>query len=400
MHDVNALIVDTNKRVGDNWRKRYHNLVLHDPVWYDHLPYLNFPPQWPVFTPKDKLAGWLESYASTMELNVWMDTRVTSTSWNETKKRWDISVSRTRKDGSQEVRTFYPRHIIQATGQSSEKYQPYIPGAEIFEGEHICHSSEFPGVSGEGFGKSVVVVGSCTSAHDIAHDFVEKGYEVTMIQRSSTTVVSTDALMASLGGLFAEDGPPTEDADVVMNGMSTSLLKTMQVQASKKARSHDKNLLEGLTKAGYKLDDGPRESGIMFKYFQRAGGYYIDSGSSRLIVDGKIKMAQSHQIAEILLHGVKLVDGSVLKADEIIFATGYQSMRTQTRRIFGDDIADQVPDVFGFNEEGEFRGLWQRTGHPGFWFHGGSLALCRYYSLLLALQIKGLEENLYSYGEL
>ncbi|CAG9937398.1 unnamed protein product [Clonostachys rosea f. rosea IK726] len=400
MQKVNALIIDKNERVGDNWRKRYHNLVLHDPVWYDHLPYLNFPPQWPIFTPKDKLAGWLESYTTTMELNVWMNTRILSTSWDNAKNRWDISVSRTRDDGSEEVRLFHPHHVIQATGQSGEKYQPSIPGADSFEGHRICHSSEFPGVSEDGQGKSAVIIGSCTSAHDIAHDFVEKGYEVTMVQKSSTTVVSTDALMDSMQGLFAEGGPPTEDADLVMNGMPTSLLKTMQVQASKKTRRYDKDLLEGLTKAGYKLDDGPRESGMMFKYFQRAGGYYIDSGTSQLIVDGRIQMAQSHQIAEILPHGVKFVDGSETKADEIVFATGYQSMRTQTRQIFGDAIADQVPDVFGFNQEGEFRGLWQRTGHPGFWFHGGSLALCRYYSLLLALQIKGLEENLYSYNEI
>ena len=35
-------------------------LLLHDPVWYDHLPYLPFPESWPVFTPRDKLADWLE----------------------------------------------------------------------------------------------------------------------------------------------------------------------------------------------------------------------------------------------------------------------------------------------------------------------------------------------------
>jgi len=43
MLGVNALIIDRNERVGDNWRQRYHQLVLHDPVWYDHLPYINFP---------------------------------------------------------------------------------------------------------------------------------------------------------------------------------------------------------------------------------------------------------------------------------------------------------------------------------------------------------------------
>ncbi len=43
MLGVSTLIIDRNERVGDNWRQRYHQLVLHDPVWYDHLPYINFP---------------------------------------------------------------------------------------------------------------------------------------------------------------------------------------------------------------------------------------------------------------------------------------------------------------------------------------------------------------------
>ena len=70
MLGVNALIIDKNERVGDNWRQRYHQLVLHDPVWYDHLPYINFPPHWPIFTPKDKLAEFFECYAKLLELNV------------------------------------------------------------------------------------------------------------------------------------------------------------------------------------------------------------------------------------------------------------------------------------------------------------------------------------------
>ena len=70
-----------------------------------------------------------------------------------------------------------------------------------------------------------------------------------------------------------------------------------------------------------------------------------------------------------------------------------------TRIIHGDEVADKVGDVWGFNEEGEMRTIWQRSGHPGFWFHGGNLAMCRYYSRLLALQIKGLEEGLYEVDE-
>ena len=69
-------IVDRGERVGDNWRKRYHALTLHNQVYVNHLPYMPFPPNWPVYIPKDKLANWFESYAEAMELNYWTGNRV------------------------------------------------------------------------------------------------------------------------------------------------------------------------------------------------------------------------------------------------------------------------------------------------------------------------------------
>ncbi|KAH0592788.1 hypothetical protein MHUMG1_09433 [Metarhizium humberi] len=356
--------------------------------------------RWPIFSPKDKIAQWFEAYANIMELNVWMKTRVMETSWDETKKCWTVCVEHTTADGSVERRTFHPRHIIQATGHSGEKNQPDIKGADAFKGDLICHSSEFSGARQGRRGKTAVVVGSCNSALDIAQDFAEKGYDVTVVQRSSTHVVSSYAVTdIALKGLYSEGGPPVEDADLIIQSMPNSVLKAIQVKIAEIQRNHDKDMLLGLAKAGFKVDNGPDEAGLFFKYFQRGGGYYIDVGASKLIIDGKIKVKQGLEVAEILPYGLRFSDQSELKADEIVLATGYQSMKSHTRQIFGDGVADKVEEVWGFNEEGEWRTMWQRSGHPGLWYHGGNLGLCRYYSRLLALQIKGMEENLYSYDE-
>ena len=51
---VPTIIVEKNKKPGDSLRKRYKSLCLHDPVWYDHMPYLPFPDDWPIFAPKDR----------------------------------------------------------------------------------------------------------------------------------------------------------------------------------------------------------------------------------------------------------------------------------------------------------------------------------------------------------
>ncbi|KAF1838033.1 FAD/NAD(P)-binding domain-containing protein [Decorospora gaudefroyi] len=395
MLNVPAIMVDQNERVGDNWRKRYRQLVLHDPVWYDHLPYVPFPSHWPVFTPKDKLAEFFEAYVNLLELNVWTSTSLKSTSWDENKKVWTVTVERRKSDGTSETRTLHPKHIVQATGHSGEKNFPKIKGMDDFKGDRLCHSSEHPGANPESKGKKAVVVGCCNSGHDIAQDFFEKGYNVTLVQRSTTCVVSSESI-CDIGnkGLFDQDGPPVDDADLTQWGVPSELLKLQQLKLTKVQAEHDKKIHDGLRAAGFGLDSGPMDAGLFIKYFQRGGGYYIDVGASQLIIDGKIKIKQGQEIAQILPNGIEFADGDKLEADEIVFATGYQNMRTQARKIFGDEVADRVSDVWGFNVEGEFRTMWQKSGHPGLWFMGGNLAISRYYSRILALQIKAIEEGL------
>jgi hypothetical protein len=179
-------------------------------------------------------------------------------------------------------------------------------------------------------------------------------------------------------------------------GNTNPVIKRLHQDVTKKIAKQDKDLLEGLTKAGFALDEGPDNAGMFMKYFQRGGGYYIDVGASQLIVDGKIKIKQGLEITTVNPHSITFSDGSELEADEIVFATGYQNMREATRKIFGDDVADKVKDVWGMDEEGELRTMWRRSGHPRFWFMGGNFALCRFYSRLLALQIKAIEVGLMS----
>jgi hypothetical protein len=81
--NVPTIIVEKNERPGDSWRKRYKSLYLHDPVWYDHLPYLPFPRNWPVFSPKDKIGDWLEMYTKVMELNYWGSSECKKASYDE-----------------------------------------------------------------------------------------------------------------------------------------------------------------------------------------------------------------------------------------------------------------------------------------------------------------------------
>ncbi|KAL7629150.1 hypothetical protein AAE478_000669 [Parahypoxylon ruwenzoriense] len=397
MLNVPTLIIDVNDNIGDNWRRRYHQLVLHDPVWYDHLPYISFPEFWPMFTPKDKLADFLKSYAEWLELNVWNSTTVDSSSWDEQKKHWTVVLKRKHKDGTVETRTMYPKHIIQATGHSGKKNYPDFKGMSDFKGDVLCHSSDFRGAKKNTHGRKAVVIGACNSALDISQDFYENGYDVTVVQRSSTTVMSNKAVLKLLfEPLYCEGGPPTEEADLLTWSTPSEIYKAIHADVTVSQQEYDRDIIEGLNKAGFKTDQGPMNCGLWFKYLQRGGGYYIDVGTSQLIIDGKIKVKHGAGISEILPDGVRLDDGTELKADEIVCATGYQNMRTVTEEIFGEEVASKTTNVWGYDDEGEVRVMWRPSGHPGFWIHGGNLAICRYYSRVLAIQIKAQLEGLCS----
>ncbi|KIH86433.1 FAD dependent oxidoreductase [Sporothrix brasiliensis 5110] len=409
MLGVQTLVVDREERVGDNWRKRYRQLVLHDPVWFDHLPYMPFPAFWPVFTPKDKLADFFEAYVALLELNVWTRAEIKSLEYDAAAKRYNVTVERVvPTTGAKETRSFHPQHIVQATGHSGKKNMPDVPGIDSFQGELLCHSSEFPGAqpppenTAPNAVRRAVVVGSCNSGHDIAQDLYENGYDVTIVQRSSTCVVSSKAIVdIGLGALYSEAVQaklPVDDADLLLWSVPTNLSKAVQVQATQLEIEHDTTLLEGLQKAGFALDRGTDGAGLFFKYFQRGGGYYIDVGASQLIIDGKIKVKSGHGIQQVTPTGLDLADGTHLPADIVVFATGYQNMRTQTRVLFGDRLAAATRDVWGFDKEGEFRTMWRGSGQPGYWYMGGNLALARYFGRFLALQIKAQQEGLMPYA--
>ena len=159
------------------------SLCLHDPVWYDHLPYLPFPDHWPVFSPKDKIGDWLEMYTKVMELNYWRSTECKSAQLRRGARRSGRST--VERDG--ETVVLRPKQLVLATGMSGDaEHARRSPAPRRFQGEQH-HSSQHPG--GEDYrGKKCVVLGSNNSAHDICADLWEHGADVTMIQRSSTHV--------------------------------------------------------------------------------------------------------------------------------------------------------------------------------------------------------------------
>ena len=392
--DVPTIIVEKNARAGDSWRNRYKSLCLHDPVWYDHLPYLDFPKTWPVFSPKDKIGDWLEMYAKVMELNYWGSTTARRASFDDSSKEWTLVVEQNGKQLA-----LKPKQLVFATGMSAKPSMPQFKGMETFRGEQH-HSSRHTG-PGACKGKRVVVVGSNNSAHDICAALWENDVDVTMVQRSSTHVVRSDTLMElGLGDLYSEravkSGVTTAKADLIFASIPYRILPEFQKPLYDKIRALDADFYAALEKAGFRLDYGEDDTGLFMKYLRRGSGYYIDIGASQLIIDGKIKLA-SGQVEEVLPDGVRLDNGRVIGADVIVYATGYSSMNGFVEDICGEAMADKVGKVWGLGSgtskdpgpwEGELRNIWKPTQQEALWMHGGNLHQSRHYSQFLALQLK------------
>ncbi|MCA8880795.1 MAG: NAD(P)/FAD-dependent oxidoreductase [Rhodobacteraceae bacterium] len=384
---VDTLLIERNARIGDNWRHRYHALTLHNQVQVNHLPYMPFPPNWPTYIPKDKLANWLESYAEAMELNVWTGTEMLGGDYDEAAGRWTVTLR--REDGSR--REMHPRHVIMATGVSGIPNRPDIPSLRDFAGA-VLHSSEYR--DGEDWsGRRAIVIGTGNSGHDIAQDLQSSGARVTVVQRSPTLVVNIEPSAQLPYGLY-DEGRPLDECDLITVSMPFPLLREAHRAFTERARALDRTLLDRLEMAGFRLDFGEDGTGWQFKYLTRGGGYYFNVGCSDLIADGKIGVVQYERIDRFVADGVRMTDGRMIDADLVVLATGYKGQEHLVARLFGPDTARRVGPIWGFGDGLELRNMYCRTRQPGLWFIAGSLAQCRIYSRYLGLQIKAVEEGL------
>ncbi|EKM60231.1 uncharacterized protein PHACADRAFT_132721 [Phanerochaete carnosa HHB-10118-sp] len=404
---VSNLVVEADERVGDSWRKRHESLSLHGPIWQNHMPYFSFPTTWPVFIPANKFANWLELYADALEINVQTSTSATSMHRNAETQTWDVTIR--KPSGSQ--RFLSVKHVVVAAGWPFKRTT--FAGQDEFSGT-IVHSEHFRSAAPY-VGKKVLVVGACSSAHDAASDCANLGIDVTMYQRSRQFVMSINPGMLRASPSAEWEAVPTEDVDRAKFALPVHLAKHLAKRTAALIRDDDRDMLDGLAKAGYLTSKGEEDAGAFFPLL-RGSGYYlgtshdttscsvtyrpIDRGASQQIVDGKIKMKSGVNIERFTRTGVRFNDGTELDVDVVVVATGFDDARLIIRDLLAGTVPlDTIPPIWGLDDEtGEVLGAYRDLAPtlPDVWPVLGNLAWVRWFSRHVALQIKAKLMGVYS----
>lgn len=381
---ADALVIDRLPNVGDIWRGRYNNLTIHNKICANHFPYMPFPPTWPNWLPKDMLADWLESYAKLMELNVWTNTSLSSALYDEATGQWSVNI--THADGSS--RKMRCPHLVLATGVSGGvPKKPDLPGLDSFTGD-VVHSGEFrTGV--DWAGKNALVIGTGNSGHDVAQDlYVSGAGAVTIMQRGATCVLSLEPSSTLPFTIYDEDCN-VEDVDLMAAAVPEAMLIDSYKWITRSTNEYDRELLAKLNAIGFKTHSGADGTGWQLMYLRGNGGYYIDVGCSSLLIERKIGLIQHEDSDRFVPEGLLMKDGTIKPLDLVVLATGFESIGDNVGRLLGAEVAAKVGKVWGFDDDGNMRGMWTRTGQPGLWLMGGAMLEARINSRFLALEIIG-----------
>ncbi|PCH45143.1 FAD/NAD(P)-binding domain-containing protein [Wolfiporia cocos MD-104 SS10] len=388
--NIPTVVVERHKTIGDQWRQRYPTLSLHTIRNHHTFLYQPYPRNWPLYTPRDKVADWLKQYAESQDLVVWTSSHLEPTpTYDRDTKRWTVAVNRA---GS--LVTVHPAHIVIAIGTLGAPRIPDIAGRDRFRGT-IMHASTYMG--GHPFkGKNAIVVGAGNTSADICQDLVVRGAStVTMVQRSSTCVVSIKNVREGMFHAYP-DGMPLEIADLKFNAMPMNLQRRFARKREPEMWARESDLHAKLRKGGVKLNMGRDGSGQHFLIYERVGGFWTDVGVADMIESGQVKIKQGKELVHFEENTVTFSDGSQLPADLVVFATGYLDPRVSLKELFGAEVVDNAGPLWGFDEEGEITGCYRPTGHPGFWYGAGDFSMSRFMSKQLALQIKAIELGIIS----
>jgi putative flavoprotein involved in K+ transport len=288
---VETLVLDKADRVGSSWVTHYDRLHLHTSRGLSHLPGYPIPRRFGRWVARDDVLRYLSDYATHHRLDVRLG--VTATAVERGLEGWSIAWTR----GSEKGR-LAADIVVVATGYNHTAKLPEWPGLADYTGT-VVHSSAYKNPAELG-AKDVLVVGPGNSGAEIAADLVDAGVTVAIAMRTPPNIV-----------LRAVAGIPTTGLVVAMSPLPERAQDAL-------ARMLQRIVVGDLRRYG--IPRAPR--GIVSQQRLDDVTPTIDVGFLKALRAGRVRVAPA--VERFTKDAVVLADGSELRPDAVVVATGFQ----------------------------------------------------------------------------
>jgi putative flavoprotein involved in K+ transport len=319
---IPALVLDGAHEVGSSWGRHYDRLHLHTVRWLSSLPGYAIPRARGRCVARDDFRRYLADYTEHHGLDVRLGAAVTGVT-REPDDSWSVESAGTR------IRTPL---VIVATGYNHTPRLPDWPGLDGYPGR-VVHSSEYRSPAALG-ARSVLVVGPGNSGAEIAVDLAAAGIETRIAVRRPPNIVRRSVL-----------GIPSQVLVLSVSPLPARI-------ADRIARLLQRATVGDLGRFG--LPYAPR--GLVTAMERDDSTPTIDVGLIAAVRAGRVTVVPA--VASFTGDSVVLADGSELRPDAVVAATGY---RRGLDALFGDlDVIAPTgrPRINAAQELPDRRGLY------------------------------------------
>ncbi|CAN1503236.1 TrkA Predicted flavoprotein involved in K+ transport [Burkholderiaceae bacterium] len=352
-------IIEKNAEVGGTWyENRYPGCAVDTP---NHFYQFSFEPNnnWPnYFSQRDAIQAYLEHCADKYEVrqHIRFNTEVSSVVFDEATQTWTIQATqqattqttirvseqkttqttRHPNDSTNQVEHLHANAVICAVGQLNRPAIPKLPGLEQYQGR-VIHTAQWPDQI-DLKGKKVALIGTGASAVQVGPAIAAQVESLAVLQRSGSWVVRRPNI----------DGVVSEDTKWVLNNVpfyapwyrfqlfwafGDGLFEALKIDPTWQGGSESisafnarlrESMMKHIRRELVGRDDLLKKVVPDFPPFgKRVLG---DAGWYSMLKRDNVRL-ETGAIKQVHAKAVELEDGTLLEADILVMATGFQAGR-------------------------------------------------------------------------
>jgi glycine/D-amino acid oxidase-like deaminating enzyme len=283
-----TLVLERTEAVGARWRSRYEGLRLNTMRMLSTLPGYRIPRRLGRYPRREDFVAYLEAYTAHHRLPLRFDTELHRVDRADDDELWRLETSQG---------PLLARYVVIATGYDAVPKLPEWASGDGFSGE-LIHSSEYRSPTPYE-GQDILVVGAGNTGIDIAGFLIGAGARVSLSMRTPPNVYPRDWL----GFPLQLSALPGERLPAKLGDAFGFAMQRM--------------IFGDLSKYGM-----PRApEGYLTKFRGRLVGPATDDGFVAALKAGRTRVVAP--VERLEAEDVVLADGTRLRPDAIICATGY-----------------------------------------------------------------------------